>query len=371
MIRRNCPTQLRRYIEKLTERLSGFLNPDIQAVMTNKNKVMLSMDEYDGRVQRSRGEMDLREGSFPGQRGLVLPGARAEVLQAQVRQVLQEDDDGGLPAACLSLREGERFGSRTGSGGSTRMASLPPGAILCLSIQPSSRLWQWSREKEEIVEDLLTFIKSKDYYARIGKVWKRGYLLYGPPGTGKSTMITAMANLLSYDVYDLELTSVKDNSELRKLLINTTAKSIIVIEDIDCSLNLTGQREKKEEKPAGEKPGKVEKKTTPCKEKTEKEESDSKVTLSGLLNFIDGLWSALLAKNYLELEAHPLFQSIEELIQEVQTSPADVAENLMPKSAKDDPEQSLRNLICILEETKNSKCTEVKDAEINHNATAI
>ncbi|KAL0385000.1 UNVERIFIED_CONTAM: AAA-ATPase ASD, mitochondrial [Sesamum radiatum] len=61
-------------------------------------------------------------------------------------------------------------------------------------------------------------------------------------------MIAAMANLLDYDVYDLELTSVKDNTELRRLLTETTAKSIIVIEDIDCSLDLTGQRTKRKEK---------------------------------------------------------------------------------------------------------------------------
>ena len=42
----------------------------------------------------------------------------------------------------------------------------------------------------------------------------------------------------SYHVYDLELTVVKDNTELRKLLIETRSKSIIVIEGIDCSLNL-------------------------------------------------------------------------------------------------------------------------------------
>ena len=99
-------------------------------------------------------------------------------------------------------------------------------------------------KKQRIIDDLITFNKSKDYYARTGKAWKRGYLLYSPPGTGKSNA----ANLLSYDVYDLELTAVKDNNELRSLLIETTNKSIIAIEDIDCSLDLTGQRKKKEEK---------------------------------------------------------------------------------------------------------------------------
>lgn len=48
----------------------------------------------------------------------------------------------------------------------------------------------------------------------------------------------------SYDLYDLELTAVKDNTELRKLLIETSSKSIIVIEDIDCSIDLTGKLSK-------------------------------------------------------------------------------------------------------------------------------
>ncbi|CAD6211288.1 unnamed protein product [Miscanthus lutarioriparius] len=51
-------------------------------------------------------------------------------------------------------------------------------------------------KKKEIIDDLDMFKKSKDYYARVGKPWKRGYLLYGPPGTGKSTMVAAMANHL-------------------------------------------------------------------------------------------------------------------------------------------------------------------------------
>lgn len=98
-------------------------------------------------------------------------------------------------------------------------------------------------KKKEIIDDLTAFTKLEQYYAQIGRAWKRGYLLYGPPGTGKSSMIAAMANFLGYDIYDLELGSVEDNTELRKLLIETSSKSIIVIEDIDCSVDLTGQTE--------------------------------------------------------------------------------------------------------------------------------
>ena len=147
--------------------------------------------------------------------------------------------------------------------------------------------------KEDIFEDLVAFSKNKEFYERAGKAWKRGYLLYGPPGTGKSTMVAAMANLLNYDVYDIELTAVKDNTELRRLLIETTSKSIIVIEDIDCSLDLTGQRTKKKaENSSGEDDhqNNVEERKEIRKEP--KDEGSSRVTLSGLLNFIDGIWSA-------------------------------------------------------------------------------
>ncbi|CBI34992.3 unnamed protein product, partial [Vitis vinifera] len=167
------------------------------------------------------------------------------------------------------------------------------------------------KKKEEIMDDLTTFSKAKEYYARIGKAWKRGYLLYGPPGTGKSTMIAAIANFLKYDVYDLELTAVKSNTELRKLLIETSSKSIIVIEDIDCSLGLTdGERQ------------------------------NSKVTLSGLLNFIDGIWRGRMDKH------------IELLLEEISMTPADVAENLMPKTIKGDSETCLESLIQALEAAK-------------------
>jgi chaperone BCS1 len=96
--------------------------------------------------------------------------------------------------------------------------------------------------KTEIKADLLDFTKGEQFYHRAGKAWKRGYLLYGPPGTGKSSMIAAIANYLQYDVYDVELTEVASNSELRKLLIQTTNRSVIVIEDIDCSLDLSERR---------------------------------------------------------------------------------------------------------------------------------
>lgn len=140
--------------------------------------------------------------------------------------------------------------------------------------------------KKQLVEDLTAFADGKEFYRKIGRAWKRGYLLYGPPGAGKSSLIAAMANFLQYDVYDLELSKVKDNSELRALLIQTTNRSIIVIEDIDCSIDLTGDRLTK-----------INRRAAPYMAKKSRRGGDNggddegSVTLSGLLNFTDGLWS--------------------------------------------------------------------------------
>lgn len=262
-------------------------------------------------------------------------------------------------------------------------------------------------KKQEIVDDLTTFSNAEEFYNRIGRAWKRGYLLYGPPGTGKSTMIAAMANFLCYDIYDLELTAVKDNTELRRLLIETSSKSIIVIEDIDCSMDLTGQRKKDKEEPEESDPAKK-----PVKP-PENESKASKVTLSGLLNFVDGLWSAcggdrlivfttnhvekldpalirrgrmdkhielsycgfeafrVLARNYLYLETHDLFEKIRGLLEETQMTPADVAENLMPKTSPADVEGCLRSLIEALENTKEEKRIEEEEKRKKESAAAV
>ncbi|KAL5976698.1 hypothetical protein ACLOJK_021031 [Asimina triloba] len=280
---------------------------------------------------------------------------------------------------------------RGGVSGWSHVVFNHPATFQTLAMDPE--------KKQEIIQDLISFRDAKNYYAKIGKAWKRGYLLHGPPGTGKSTMVAAMSNFLEYNVYDLELTAVKDNTELRRLLIDTTSRSIIVIEDIDCSIDLSGKRETKSSSSNKAKDNDDDtdgKKTLTAKK--EEVNGNSQVTLSGLLNFIDGLWSAcgderiivfttnfvekldpalirrgrmdkhiemsycsfegfkVLAKNYLDLDSHPLFEDIRQLIQVFQITPADVAENLMPKSstltADENSQACLSNLIRYLRTAK-------------------
>ncbi|ONK66159.1 uncharacterized protein A4U43_C06F4740 [Asparagus officinalis] len=90
-----------------------------------------------------------------------------------------------------------------------------------------------------------------------------------------SSLIVAIANFLNYDVFDLELTRVATNSDLRSLLVQTTDRSVIVIEDIDCSLQITGDRQNHNGDDSDD----------------DESNNNGRVTLSGLLNFTDGLWS--------------------------------------------------------------------------------
>uniref|UniRef100_J3MXX5 AAA+ ATPase domain-containing protein n=1 Tax=Oryza brachyantha TaxID=4533 RepID=J3MXX5_ORYBR len=146
--------------------------------------------------------------------------------------------------------------------------------------------------KARLLADLTAFADGREFYRRTGRPWKRGYLLHGPPGSGKSSLIAAMANHLRYDVFDLELTRVATNADLRALLIQTTNRSLIVIEDIDCSLHLTGDRGL-----ASKRRNKRRRLHATSSDDSSDSDSDggdnhrARVTLSGLLNFTDGLWS--------------------------------------------------------------------------------
>ncbi|KAM7475030.1 hypothetical protein LguiB_022273 [Lonicera macranthoides] len=184
--------------------------------------------------------------------------------------------------------------------------------------------------KREIIEDLETFVNRRDFYRRVGKAWKRGYLSYGPPGTGKSSLIATMANYLKIDIYDLELTYIHANSELRRLLIRTTNSSIIVVEDIDCSLNLDDNRKEEAH--------------------VKKSLKSSQVNKGGSRNFSRTFKT--LAFNYLGMTDHPVFLEVESFLEKAMVTPAEVAEQLIKEV---DPEAALRGLIEFLGEKKRER----------------
>ncbi|WVZ66101.1 hypothetical protein U9M48_015375 [Paspalum notatum var. saurae] len=256
--------------------------------------------------------------------------------------------------------------------------------------------------KRAIVDDLDLFAGRRDHYRRIGKAWKRGYLLYGPPGTGKSSLVAAMANRLRYNIYDLDLSHVESNSTLQWLLVGMSNRSILVVEDIDCCCDAMSRDDDKAPARAGNEgrggrdTGNVtaasDADAPPPRAAPAKANSDNnQVTLSGLLNFIDGLWSTsgeeriivfttnykdrldpallrpgrmdmhvymgycgweafkTLAQNYFALGDHKLFPEMQGLLAEVEVTPAAVSEMLL---RSDDADAALRGLKELLEEKK-------------------
>lgn len=124
----------------------------------------------------------------------------------------------------------------------------------------------WS---DEIMTDVRTFLASKKWYEDHGIPYHRGYLFSGIPGTGKTSVIAAIGHELRMNLYSLNLGGKDMNdSDLVSLMLSVPAGCIVLFEDIDGVLpNRTGKKKSKKE-------------TT---------EEKNKVSLSCLLNCLDGL----------------------------------------------------------------------------------
>ncbi|PVH68428.1 P-loop containing nucleoside triphosphate hydrolase protein, partial [Cadophora sp. DSE1049] len=104
----------------------------------------------------------------------------------------------------------------------------------------------------------------------------KGESLYGPPGTGKSSLTCAIAGTCDLDIYILNISSL-DDSSLGKLFSELPANCVVLVEDID-AVNATQSRQR----------GTVE---TGQDETGSKGKSQGRVSLSALLNVLDGVGS--------------------------------------------------------------------------------
>lgn len=112
---------------------------------------------------------------------------------------------------------------------------------------------------EDLMADARTFLGREAWYGERGIPWRRGYLFHGPPGTGKTSLIRALVSELDLDLALVDLSQPSlDDSLLRELLARLPAKAALVLEDVDSVV-----------------PG--------------REDTDRKLSLSGLLNALDGL----------------------------------------------------------------------------------
>jgi mitochondrial chaperone BCS1 len=88
--------------------------------------------------------------------------------------------------------------------------------------------------KEKIVQDVRDFLGSEQWYADRGVPYRRGYLLYGPPGTGKSSFIQALAGHLNYAIAILNLSEKGlSDDRLNHLLTMIPERTFVLLEDVD------------------------------------------------------------------------------------------------------------------------------------------
>ncbi|KAJ3114601.1 hypothetical protein HK100_001614 [Physocladia obscura] len=162
--------------------------------------------------------------------------------------------------------------------------------------------------KETLMNDVKSFLGSEEWYKRQGIPYRRGYMLHGPPGTGKSSFIFALATELCMSISIINLSSPGlTDMDLTTLLGESPKNTILVFEDVDVAMG-RGNGDSKKSKDTTMKVEKLVNDTANNKNEIDKVvDSDKKqtteeisssltenstkslVTLSGLLNSLDGI----------------------------------------------------------------------------------
>ncbi len=137
-------------------------------------------------------------------------------------------------------------------------------------IRPISTVIMDEQAKNDLLRDVEEFLDepTQRWYATRGIPYRRGYLLFGPPGIGKSSFSLSIAGQFDLDIYTLQLSGISD-SKLTKLFAELPPHCDILLEGVDAA-------------------GMVRRADTDADQENK---SSSGVTLSGLLNVLDGVSS--------------------------------------------------------------------------------
>ncbi|MDC3333002.1 AAA family ATPase [bacterium] len=133
--------------------------------------------------------------------------------------------------------------------------------------------------KSTLQNDIDHFMKSKEWYARKGIPWTRGYLLYGTPGCGKTSVIKTISNAHELPIYIMNLSTIYTDKALEEAFAGLESKCMVVLEDIDCMTDISHRRKDAEGEPT------VKTDDKDCVQ-------INRLTLGALLNELDGVSNA-------------------------------------------------------------------------------
>ncbi|KAK1771833.1 mitochondrial chaperone BCS1 [Phialemonium atrogriseum] len=179
--------------------------------------------------------------------------------------------------------------------GQTRSGGMDPSWQRCMArtSRPLSTVILDEKVKQELIRDVKDYLDpaTRRWYSNRGIPYRRGYLLYGPPGTGKSSLSLALAGHFKMRIYIVSLSSVTTGEEsLASLFADLPRRCVVLLEDIDTA-GLSHTREeapkdvgKDAETPKDETP-------TPKGETAASSGGSGRLSLSGLLNILDGVAS--------------------------------------------------------------------------------
>ncbi|KAK1599465.1 BCS1 N terminal-domain-containing protein [Colletotrichum navitas] len=166
------------------------------------------------------------------------------------------------------------------------------------------------KQKTQVLADMNEYLHpaTPRWYANRGIPLRRGYLFHGPPGTGKTSLSFALAGVFGLDIFVISLLEpTLTEEDLGTLFNSLPRRCVVLLEDIDTAglsrsdeevevPDSDGKNNKDPEGNTGETSKKTNKddwKVSDLARALKKESKDDKkgISLSGLLNAIDGVAS--------------------------------------------------------------------------------